>query len=77
MDEPLYKMHESLSDMKKRTFKAKINAVKTMLYGYRMLKYPYYYIFLFKPILVGVVPKKNMLIYHRWYFKRLAKGKRS
>jgi len=63
--EPLYKVRESIFDLNRRTFRTRINAVKTRLFGFHVLKFPwYYYIFVIKPLFVGLIPKEIIYFYH-------------
>lgn len=65
MQTPLYKVRESLGDFKRRTFKVELYSVQTRLVGYKLLNYPLrYYIFAFKPIVVGLIPNRIMYLYH-------------
>lgn len=47
--QPLYKVREDKDAIRRRNFKTRVNACKTVLYGYRLLKYPIY--LYLKPIL--------------------------
>lgn len=67
IQEPLYKVRESLDDFKRRTFKVELYSVQTRLIGYKLLNYPLrYYIFAFKPIVVALIPNRIMYLYHNW-----------
>lgn len=62
---PLYRYREAYTDFKKRTLKAAIGTSKVCLTGYRMLHYPiHYYLYALKPIIVALIPKKLMYMYH-------------
>jgi len=74
MHEPLYKVRERFEDMRRRNFKSSLYAVQTRLVGYKLLKYSiHYYIYAFKPIIVGLIPKRIMFSYHRWCFMKKQK----
>lgn len=63
---PLLKYKESVYDYKKRSLKVRIRGVKTRLKGYKGLNLPKrYYIFAFKPIITGLIPKRAMYFYHK------------
>lgn len=67
LDEPLYKVREGINDLKRRSFKSRIQAVHTALIGYRLLNFPFWcYIFALKPIFVGLIPKRLMFLYHKY-----------
>lgn len=63
---PLLQYHESPDDFKKRSLKTAIMYTKTALFGYKLLKYPFYkYVYAFKPIISAIIPKEIMNAYHR------------
>ena len=65
IQEPLYRYRENAVDFKKRTLKAAIGTTKVCLIGYKMLHYPaHYYPYAFKPIVVALIPKSLMHMYH-------------
>lgn len=65
IQEPLYYYHESLNDLKKRTFKASLKTFKVCIKGYKMLRFPLWkYIYAFKPIVSALIPNKLMYYYH-------------
>ncbi|SMC98033.1 glycosyltransferase [Sporomusa malonica] len=69
MTAALYKVREGIGDLKRRTFKTRLQAAETALYGYRLLNYPLrYYIFAFKPIIAGIIPQRLMYMYHNMKF---------
>lgn len=71
LQEGLYKVRESIDDLNRREFKYRVDAVKTRVYGIKVLKLPYrYYILAFKPLLAGIIPKKIMFIYGKMRDKR-------
>ncbi len=47
--QPLYKVRENRDAIRRRNFKIRVNSCKTVLYGYRLLKYPIHWYL--KPIL--------------------------
>lgn len=66
IQEPLLKYHEGLNDYGKRGFRVRWMGVKTRFIGYRLLKFPIiYYIFLIKPLIAALVPRKVMYLYHK------------
>lgn len=65
LPEVLYKVRVGMHDLKRRNFKTRLQAVQTTLVGYRLLNYPLkYYIYAFKPLLAGFVPRRIMFAYH-------------
>lgn len=65
IQKPLYRYRESIMDLKKRNLKAAIGTMKVFLSGYKLLNYPLYvYPYALKPILVCLVPKNLMFLYH-------------
>ena len=65
MHEALYKVREGINDLNRRSFKTRLQAVNTALYGYRLLNYPLkYYLFAFKPVIAGIIPKRIIFLYH-------------
>ena len=66
LEEPLLIYHESKTDYKKRTLKTAIMYTQTALYGYKLLKIPFYkYIYAFKPIITALIPNKILELYHK------------
>lgn len=62
-DEPLLKLRVSLKDYKRRTFKSRINEVKTKYHGLKLLNSSFIYLpLVIKPILVGLIPNKIILL---------------
>lgn len=54
---PLYKMRDDRKALKRRKFKYRLNEFYVRIIGFKMLDLPfYYYIFAFKPILIGLLP---------------------
>lgn len=71
IQEPLYRYRENAVDFKKRTMKAAIGTTKVCLIGYKMLHYPaHYYPYAFKPIVVTLIPKSLMHMYHTYLDNR-------
>ena len=55
--EPLYLCREDMSAFKRRTFKSRVNNFKTMIFGYKLLQYPWYWYYIpVKELLKGFVP---------------------
>lgn len=66
IQEGLYKVRESNNDFKRRSLKAGWNVSKTLLWGFRLLDYPYkYYPYILKPIIASILPNKIMIKYHK------------
>lgn len=62
---PLLRFREDKNAVTRRTAKVRFNATRTLLIGYRMLKYPiYYYPKAFKPMLKIFIPYKFIYWYH-------------
>ena len=54
----LYIVTDDENAKRRRNFKGRINATRTLLYGYHLLNYPIYrYPFAFNPIIKGLVPR--------------------
>lgn len=69
IQEPLYKMRDDKNAQKRRNWKNRINEVRVKKIGFKMLKIPpIYYIYVFRPIAVGLLPKK---IYNYLHKKKL------
>lgn len=63
---PLIKYHESIEDYKKRNLKVRLMGIKRRFIGFKRLKLPLiYYIYIFKPLLTGLVPNSIMYLYHQ------------
>lgn len=64
LGEPLYRYHESTSDLKRRTLKQAFYRSQNRYYGYKIINAPKrYYIFALKPILSALTP--NFIKYYR------------
>ena len=58
LQEPLYHMFDGRDAAKRRTFKRRLNEAWVRKSGYKMLKIPMVFrIYIFKPILVGMIPQ--------------------
>ncbi len=65
LERPLYKVRETLGDFKRRKLKYTLDTMRVCFEGYRKLHYPIHkYIFLFKPLVSDLVPRKLMKYYH-------------
>ncbi len=65
IQEPLLRYHESLNDMKKRSFKAALGTTKINVKYYRLLKVPMHLRPLaYKPLLSAILPDSFMIWYH-------------
>lgn len=59
LSEPLYLCREDMSAFKRRTFKSRYYNYKTMIFGYKLLRYPlHWYLTPIKELLKGFVPSK-------------------
>lgn len=72
LQEPYIQYHESKKDLKKRTMKTAKMYFRTALFGYRLIRVPFYkYIYAIKPIVAVLIPQilinKTMRNY-RWRF---------
>lgn len=57
LQEPLYKMRDDRHALARRTFKSRLNEAYVKFIGFRMLHMPFwYYVFVLRPILVGLLP---------------------
>lgn len=66
IQEPLYKYHESLTDLKKRTLKAAFGISKVYYQGYKALGFPRYtYFRALKPLMAAIIPPKIMAMHYR------------
>ena len=66
LSEALYKVRDDNDAYKRRTFKNYFNLLLTNLNGFRLLNIPFlYYIFLMKPIISAITPKRIMQYYHK------------
>lgn len=70
IQEKLYRFRENKESQKRRKFKYRINEMKVRVYGFKLLKlYPKAIIYVFKPIIVGLIPygilKKLKSIFNR------------
>ena len=66
MEEALYKARLSDKDLMRRTFHSRLQGAYTVFYGFRLLKLPIkYYIYCFKPLVAGLVPRSIMMRYHK------------
>lgn len=70
MSETLFKYRLDRNSYTKRKFKYRINELKIRYVGYKSLNFPFWkYIYIFKPIIAGLIPKQMMLKYHRQKMK--------
>lgn len=66
LQEPLLMYHESKGDYKKRTLKTAFMYTQTAIYGYKILKIPFYkYVYALKPVIAAILPQKILAKYHR------------
>lgn len=65
LEQPLYKMRDDMAAYHRRRFRYCLNEAYVRFTGYRMLKLPLKsYRYVFRPILVGVLPKRLYLFLH-------------
>src|SRR5690606_9475536 len=65
IQEPLIKYHESLEDYSKYNLKSSLSRIENHYHGFRLLGYPKKdYIFLLKPIISSIIPKRIRHWYH-------------
>lgn len=68
--EPLIKVHYDEKDYKRRKYKYRIIETRVRLTGYKALKLPLKaYIYILKPLIVGLIPNKLMHKYHSVIYK--------
>ena len=66
LNNPLYKMRDDKNAINRRTFSSRINEAYVRYIGFKMLKLPFYYhIFILRPIIIGLLPKKLYTYLHR------------
>ncbi len=66
LPEPLYKMRDDRNAVARRNWKNRINEFHVRRIGYKMLSIPWYKrIYMFRPILVGLMPHFIYNFYHR------------
>ncbi|MCD1161125.1 glycosyltransferase [Peribacillus frigoritolerans] len=66
IQEPLYKMRDDKNAVGRRNFKGRLNEVYVKYLAFKMLKIPVWYIvFIFRPLLVGLMPNKLYLYLHK------------
>lgn len=75
MQEPLYKVLEDASAIKRRTFQSRMYEVGTKILGYKRLKYPWYlYVYALHPIIAALIPVGVMQKYHKYRDSKSSKG---
>ena len=68
--EPLYKMFDGRDAFKRRKYRYRINESYVKYIGFRMLNIPLkYYIYILRPIIVGLLPES---VYKKLHQRRLA-----
>lgn len=66
LDEPLYKMRDDRNAYSRRQFKYRINEALVSASAVKKLKLPfYYYIWVLRPIIVGMLPKSIYMFLHK------------
>lgn len=66
LKEALYEVREDRSAYKRKNIKRRINEIKTMIYGRKLLRLSVKYdFFIIKPIITMIIPSKLLMIYHK------------
>ena len=66
LDEPLYMMRDDRNATNRRKFKYRIHESRVVCFAVKELKLPkYHYIFAFRPIIVGLLPRSIYTLLHR------------
>ena len=66
LNEYLYKMRDDYAAIHRRSYKNRINESYVKYIGYKMLDLPWFYnIYIFRPLIVGLLPKCIYKILHR------------
>lgn len=69
LEEALYYVREDRDAYKRKSIKRRVNEIKVMVEGCKMLKLPLkYYLMVIKPIIATIVPQKVLMNYHRRKF---------
>ena len=69
LEEALYYVREDRDAYKRKSIKRRVNEIKVMVEGCKMLKLPLkYYLMVVKPIIATIVPQKILMNYHRRKF---------
>lgn len=69
LEEALYYVREDRDAYKRKSIKRRVNEIKVMVEGCKMLKLPpKYYLMVVKPIIAIIVPQKVLMNYHRRKF---------
>ena len=67
IQESLLYYREDLNAYKKRLYKYRVDELKIRLRGYKSLgMLPLGYVFAIKPLIVGLIPNKLLIIYRKW-----------
>ncbi len=70
IEDPLYKMRDDRKAMFRRKFKFRINESIALFFSYRRLKINIvYYIFILKPLIIGLLPIKLYYFFRKKKFK--------
>ena len=67
LNEPLYLVREDANAIRRRKVKYRINGMKTTIYGYRLLGYPWWWAIrpISKSLLKCVIPASLMELYRK------------
>ena len=66
LEEPLYKMRDDRNAYNRRKFKFRINEARVSASAVKKLKLPfYYYVWVLRPIIVGLLPKSVYMYLHK------------
>ncbi|WP_062109521.1 glycosyltransferase family 2 protein [Bacillus niameyensis] len=75
LQEALYKVKEDKEALKRRKLRYYFDTSQLIFIGCRTLKLPIkYYLFIFKPILIGMTPKQFVKKYYKYRDKKLIKN---
>ena len=66
LENPLYKMRDDRNAFRRRKYRYRINEARVSASAVKKLRLPFYqYVWLFRPLLVGLLPNKLYLALHR------------
>ena len=75
LQEALYKVKEDKEALKRRKLRYYFDTSQLIFIGCRTLKLPIkYYLFIFKPLLIGITPKQFVKKYYKYRDKKLIKN---
>lgn len=69
LNDALYEVREDREAYKRKNINRRMNEIKTMLYGRKLLKIEFKYnLYIIKPIITIIIPSKLLMAYHRKKF---------